>query len=138
MTWVIADYTAANSGELSVHKGQQVEVLDAPSADWCLVRMPASSASGSAAGSATGSATCPASDPAPPPEGLVPLSVLRQPPQGLKSTTCTSPSRRLGHGLGHGLGTLQQDDSGMYLPAFDASYVSLGKRRPALRLCLIV
>ncbi|KAE8748270.1 hypothetical protein FOCC_FOCC004906, partial [Frankliniella occidentalis] len=91
MTWVIADFTAASSSELTVHKGQQVEVLDAPSAersDWCLVRM------------AAGSAGAP--DPAQ--EGLVPLSVLKQPPQGLRASAAasTSPSRRLT--------TLPQDD----------------------------
>jgi hypothetical protein len=76
MTWVIADHVAAaGSQELSVHKGQQVEVLElnTPSPDWCLVRMPTS-------GSSVDS----------PPEGLVPLAVLKQPPPGLK----TSPSRR--------------------------------------------
>jgi hypothetical protein len=76
MTWVIADHVAAaGSQELSVHKGQQVEVLELNTAtpDWCLVRMPTS-------GSSVDS----------PPEGLVPLAVLKQPPPGLK----TSPSRR--------------------------------------------
>lgn len=104
MTWVIADYTAVSSGELTVHKGQQVEVLDArldvPSVDWCLVRMPPGSGAGSGA-----------ADSGPAPEGLVPLSVLKQPPQGLKTTssaTSTSPSRRLL--------TLTQDDAGRLLP----------------------
>jgi len=76
MTWVIADHVAAaGSQELSVHKGQQVEVLELNTSapDWCLVRM---STSGSSVDS--------------PPEGLVPLAVLKQPPPGLK----TSPSRR--------------------------------------------
>lgn len=76
MTWVIADHVAAaGSQELSVHKGQQVEVLELSTSapDWCLVRM---STSGSSVDS--------------PPEGLVPLAVLKQPPPGLK----TSPSRR--------------------------------------------
>jgi len=73
---VIADHVAAaGSQELSVHKGQQVEVLELNTSapDWCLVRM---STSGSSVDS--------------PPEGLVPLAVLKQPPPGLK----TSPSRR--------------------------------------------
>lgn len=73
---MIADHVAAaGSQELSVHKGQQVEVLELNTAtpDWCLVRMPTS-------GSSVDS----------PPEGLVPLAVLKQPPPGLK----TSPSRR--------------------------------------------
>ncbi|XP_034255517.1 kalirin isoform X2 [Thrips palmi] len=99
MTWVIADFTAASTAELTVHKGQQVEVLDAPSAersDFCLVRMPAAGSGGPGAVDADG----------PVPQGLVPLSVLKQPPQGLKTagaTTATSPSRRLT--------TLAQDDS---------------------------
>lgn len=74
MTWVIGDHLAApGSQELTVHKGQQVEVLDVktPSPDWCLVRMPTSGSVDS------------------PPEGLVPLSVLKQPP-GVR----TSPSRK--------------------------------------------
>lgn len=74
MTWVIADHLAApGSQELTVHKGQQVEVLEvnASPPDWCLVRM-----------STSGSVDSP-------PEGLVPLSVLKQPP-GVK----TSPSRK--------------------------------------------
>ncbi|XP_021922834.1 triple functional domain protein-like isoform X3 [Zootermopsis nevadensis] len=76
MTWVIADHVAAvGSQELSVHKGQQVEVLELNTStpDWCLVRMPTSGTSVDS-----------------PPEGLVPLAVLKQPPPGLK----TSPSRR--------------------------------------------
>ncbi|GLH09850.1 Uncharacterized protein GBIM_14884 [Gryllus bimaculatus] len=75
MTWVIADHVAAaGSQELSVHKGQQVEVVEvaASAPDWCLVRVPTSGSVDS------------------PPEGLVPLAVLKQPPPGLK----TSPSRR--------------------------------------------
>nr|CAD7256620.1 unnamed protein product [Timema shepardi] len=75
MTWVVSDHVAAaGSQEITVHKGQQVEVLElrAASPDWCLVRMPTSGTVDS------------------PPEGLVPLSVLKQPPPGLK----TSPSRR--------------------------------------------
>jgi len=75
MTWVIADHTAAaGSQELTVLKGQQVEVVEghAPP-DWCRVRL----------------CTCSADSP---PEGLVPLSVLKQPPTN--SATKTSPSRR--------------------------------------------
>ncbi|KAL0280126.1 UNVERIFIED_CONTAM: hypothetical protein PYX00_001517 [Menopon gallinae] len=74
MTWVIGDHVAApGSQELTVHKGQQVEVLEmnASPPDWCLVRM-----------STSGSVDSP-------PEGLVPVSVLKQPP-GVK----TSPSRK--------------------------------------------
>ena len=76
MTWVIADHVARDSsGELSVSKGQQVEVVEVQGGgEWCLVRMP------SAGGGADS-----------PPEGLVPSAVLKQPPLGLK----TSPSRRI-------------------------------------------
>ncbi|KAG8272561.1 hypothetical protein J6590_039270 [Homalodisca vitripennis] len=86
MTWVIADHVAGGAAELSVTKGQQVEVVEVrpgdPGGEWCLVRMPTS-------GSAVDS----------PPEGLVPLAVLKQPPPGcLKSSgasaTSTSPNRR--------------------------------------------
>ena len=38
LTVVIADYTASQAGELSVRTGQQVELLDLPSADTALVR----------------------------------------------------------------------------------------------------
>ncbi|XP_054274180.1 triple functional domain protein-like isoform X3 [Macrosteles quadrilineatus] len=80
MTWVIADHVAAGSAELSVSKGQQVEVVEVRPGDpeWCLVRMPTS-------GSAVDS----------PPEGLVPLAVLKQPPPGFpKTAPSTSPNRR--------------------------------------------
>lgn len=90
MTWVIADHVAAGAAELSVTKGQQVEVVEVkpgdPGGEWCLVRMPTS-------GCAVDS----------PPEGLVPLAVLKQPPPGcLKTATgTTSPSRRTAdHELG--------------------------------------
>lgn len=72
MTWVIADHTPTAAGELSVQKGQQVEVLEmsAARADWCLVR--AQPAEGTPAR-----------------EGLVPAVVLKpQPGQP------ASPSRR--------------------------------------------
>lgn len=93
MTWVIADHVAGGAAELSVTKGQQVEVVevkpgDSGGGDWCLVRMPTS-------GCAVDS----------PPEGLVPLAVLKQPPPGCFKTgvptTSTSPSRRTAdHDLG--------------------------------------
>lgn len=74
---MIGDHVAApGTQELTVHKGQQVEVLEmnASPPDWCLVRM-----------STSGSVDSP-------PEGLVPISVLKQPPgvTGVK----TSPSRK--------------------------------------------
>lgn len=87
MTWVIADHMAApGSRELSVTKGQQVEVLEngnstgtAPAGvpntgEWTLVRLPLT----------PGQAE-------PPMEGLVPTSALKQPP----TASCkTSPSRK--------------------------------------------
>ncbi|XP_049828356.1 kalirin isoform X4 [Schistocerca gregaria] len=73
MTWVVADHVAAaGSHELSVTKGQQVEVVEAAGADWCLVRMPSAGVDS-------------------PPEGLVPLAVLKQPPAAAKTT---SPQRK--------------------------------------------
>lgn len=87
MTWVIADHLAApGSKELSVTKGQQVEVLEngstntaastagATNTEWTLVRLPLT----------PGQAE-------PPAEGLVPTSALKQPP----TASCkTSPSRK--------------------------------------------
>ncbi|XP_024083955.1 triple functional domain protein isoform X2 [Cimex lectularius] len=69
MTWVINDHVAAAPGQLSVTKGQQVEVVENVSSnpEWCLVRMPSSGLD-------------------PPPEGLVPLSVLKQPPAAAQSS----------------------------------------------------
>lgn len=72
MTWVIADHAAVAAGELTVHKGQQVEVVEVRE-DWCLVRMPTS-------GSAVDS----------PPEGLVPTNVLKQPPKATPAVTASS------------------------------------------------
>lgn len=83
MTWVVADHAATpGSRELSVTKGQQVEVLENGSihsgssntSEWTLVRLPL----------APGQTE-------PPAEGLVPTSALKQPP----TTSCkTSPSRK--------------------------------------------
>ncbi|KAK2576355.1 hypothetical protein KPH14_005709 [Odynerus spinipes] len=88
MTWVVADHLAApGSRELTVTKGQQVEVLENGSgngnasgvvgtggSEWTLVRLPL----------APGQTD-------PPAEGLVPTSALKQPP----SNSCkTSPSRK--------------------------------------------
>lgn len=69
MTWVVAEHTAGGAGEVSVAKGQQVEVLEAWSAraDWWLVRVPGE----------------------PPQEGAVPAAVLKPQPHQK-----TSPSRR--------------------------------------------
>ncbi|KAF4519125.1 hypothetical protein B566_EDAN007398 [Ephemera danica] len=72
MTWVIADHeAAAGSPEITVRKGQQVEVLEVPAAhnpDLCLVRLPSSGGSGDQTAQ----------------EGLVPMIVLKPPPQGLR------------------------------------------------------
>lgn len=79
MTWVVADHMAApGSRELSVTKGQQVEVLEngsVPSAgEWTLVRLPLTPGQAEPAA-----------------EGLVPTSALKQPP----TASCkTSPSRK--------------------------------------------
>lgn len=76
MTWVVSDFTATSPQELTVSKGQQVEVVEMYSSkpDFCLVRMPTR-------GSDNDSGSVP--------EGLVPLSVLKQPP-----APRSSPSRR--------------------------------------------
>lgn len=83
MTWVMADHFATSgTRELSVTKGQQVEVLEnnsihsgsSTTIEWTLVRLPLSSGQTE-----------------PPAEGLVPTSILKQPP----TTSCkTSPSRK--------------------------------------------
>jgi len=87
MTWVVADHMAApGSRELSVTKGQQVEVLENGSAntsttsgmsnagEWTLVRLPLTPGQAEPAA-----------------EGLVPTSALKQPP----TASCkTSPSRK--------------------------------------------
>ncbi|XP_045464356.1 kalirin isoform X2 [Harmonia axyridis] len=77
MTWVMNDFTATCPQELSVSKGQQVEVVEvcATKPDFCLVRMPTR-------GTEQDSTVVP--------EGLVPLSVLKQPP-----APRGSPSRRI-------------------------------------------
>ncbi|KAF7275280.1 hypothetical protein GWI33_012015 [Rhynchophorus ferrugineus] len=83
MTWVMADYTAANPQELTVSKGQQVEVVEVCQTrpDYCLVRMPTRGSDGHQDAI---------------PEGLVPLAVLKQPPQPRGS-----PSRRIPQSIDH-------------------------------------
>ncbi|XP_072931286.1 kalirin isoform X2 [Epargyreus clarus] len=73
MTWVVGEHTAAGPGELTVSKGQQVEVVEpwAARADWWLVRVPGE----------------------PPQEGAVPAQVLSLQPQNPPQQK-TSPSRR--------------------------------------------
>lgn len=69
MTWVVAEHASGGAGELTVAKGQQVEVVEAcpGRADWWLVRVPGD----------------------PPLEGAVPAHVLKPPP-----APKTSPSRK--------------------------------------------
>lgn len=108
MTWVISDFVgSAGTNELSVTKGQQVEVLEmsATTPDYCLVRVQApggSSASASGAGGSSSSKSSGAvgggSGSSPPQEGLVPMSILKPPP------TCSKTSPRR---------TLDLDNSGM-------------------------
>lgn len=70
LSWVVSEHVAGGAGELSVAKGQQVEVLEPWSrADWWLVRAPGE----------------------PPQEGAVPAHVLKPQPT---PQTKTSPSRR--------------------------------------------
>lgn len=75
---MVADYIASpGSNELSVSKGQQVEIIEPPTAgepDFCLVRLN------------------PQNDDAAVQEGLVPVSVLKPPPGSHK------------HGSGSGTG----------------------------------
>lgn len=72
-TWVVSDFSSSSKGELSVSKGQQVEMLGAEAAgtaprgpEWCFVRV--------------------CDDAASPREGYVPLAVLKP--------HHTSPSRK--------------------------------------------
>ncbi|XP_033241427.1 triple functional domain protein isoform X1 [Drosophila pseudoobscura] len=84
-TWVVADYIATSgTNELSVSKGQQVEIIEQPSAtepDFCLVRLN------------------PQHDDAAVQEGLVPVSVLKPPPgshkQGSGSATAAKTTENM-------------------------------------------
>lgn len=106
MTWVISDFVGnASTNELSVTKGQQVEVLEmsATTPDYCLVRVTTvssggaglsskSSSGGSTAAAAGGSSSSSNNNNASQPqEGLVPMSILKPPPTFSK----TSPRRTL-------------------------------------------
>lgn len=76
-TWVTSDFIAQSSSDLSVSKGQQVEVLSldcqgAP--DFCLVRIVV-------AGTTKQEASSPAADLSSTQEGLVPVAILKPPPQ---------------------------------------------------------
>jgi hypothetical protein len=93
MTWVISDYVAAQgSAELSVQKGQQVEVIDtnclgAP--DYCLVRLTNVSTNNNISTTSLSSSSTQEQIIQ---EGLVPSSILKPPP------TQTTKSRRAGDG----------------------------------------
>ncbi|XP_068142683.1 LOW QUALITY PROTEIN: triple functional domain protein [Drosophila tropicalis] len=75
-TWVVADYTASSgSNELSVSKGQQVEIIELPTASephFCLVRLNLQH------------------DDAAVQEGLVPVAVLKPPPGSHKPASSSS------------------------------------------------
>ena len=87
MTWIISDYVAAQgSAELSVQKGQQVEVIDtnclgAP--DYCLVRLTNVSANNNNV--STTSLSSSSTQEQIIQEGLVPSSILKPPPTQTKS-----------------------------------------------------
>lgn len=97
MTWVISDYTASpGSGEVSVTKGQQVEILDTTTsshnnAEFCLVRL--SPGGGGGDGGTQ--------------EGLVPVAVLKPAPatkgllrRGLDAVTHSDKDHHGGDGNG--------------------------------------
>ncbi|XP_060654045.1 triple functional domain protein isoform X1 [Drosophila nasuta] len=81
-TWVVADYIASSgSNELSVSKGQQVEIIEPPTAsepDFCLVRLN------------------PQHDDSAVQEGLVPVSVLKPPPGSHKQGSTGGSSGQTG------------------------------------------
>lgn len=95
MTWVVSDYVAAQgSAELSVQKGQQVEVIDtnclgAP--DYCLVRLTSASTNNNNNNNvSTTSLSSSSTQEQIIHEGLVPSSILKPPP------TQTLKNRRAG------------------------------------------
>lgn len=79
MTWVITEHEAAGTSELSVTKGQQVEVLESQTGreGWCLVRLPSE----------------------PPQQGLVPIAVLKPQPKHH-----TSPNKKQSQQLDETIG----------------------------------
>ena len=79
MTWVIADYVATQgSAELTVQKGQQVEIIDTSclgAPEYCLVRLtngPTNNVSSSSLTTSTQEQIIQ--------EGLVPMSILKPTP----------------------------------------------------------
>lgn len=89
MTWVISDYVAApGSAELSVQKGQQVEVIDtnclgAP--DYCLVRLTNSTSNNNNNNLSATSLSSSSTQEQIVQEGLVPSSILKPPPSQMKN-----------------------------------------------------
>lgn len=83
MTWVVSDYTATpGTSEVSVTKGQQVEIIDTACSgapEFCLVRLNAAGGSGTGSAAASSAASTASAD-SQPQEGLVPLSVLKLAP----------------------------------------------------------
>lgn len=86
-----ADYAAQNACDLTVTKGQQVEVVNidcqgAP--DYCLVRLVSAGPSGSTSKEASSPSDLPAQ------EGLVPTSILKPfPPQRKEEAASNGKSR---------------------------------------------
>lgn len=87
MTWVVSDYVAAQgSAELSVQKGQQVEVIDtnclgAP--DYCLVRLITATTNNNVSTTSLSSSSTQEQIIH---EGLVPSSILKPPPSQTHKT----------------------------------------------------
>lgn len=91
---MISDFVGSTgSNELSVTKGQQVEVLEmsATAPDFCLVRVTVSGGVGGASTSTKSGGVGGTGSGSQPQEGLVPLSILKPPP----TFTKTSPRRTL-------------------------------------------
>lgn len=82
ITWVMQEFSAERPGELSVSKGQQVEVLlDANSSSSALSTLPESSSPSPAMVAVRLSDKTASAGPS---EGLVPISCLKLPPGGLQ------------------------------------------------------
>ena len=96
-TWVIEDHVSAPScpGELSVTRGQQVEVLDLPSPTTALVRLVTAHSNSTNSAFAKPTTSLPSSNTnngdqntnnqSCSVEGTVPISCLKKPPSGFRS-----------------------------------------------------
>ena len=96
-TWVIEDHVSAPScpGELSVTRGQQVEVLDLPSPTTALVRLVTPNSNSTNSAFAKPTTSLPSSNTnngdqntnnqSCSVEGTVPISCLKKPPSGFRS-----------------------------------------------------